>query len=371
MKFACEQSLINEALNIVSRAVPQKSPILSLEGVKLTLDKDSLELTGYDLEMGIKTKINVDSEDCGEFILNAKLFSEIIKKMPGGIIMVEINQELQTFIKGKNAEYNIIALSAEEYPSIPNCETSDKFSFSQPLLKNMIHQTIYAVSTMDNKPVLTGELFDIEDNIFNLAAIDGFRLAVRKETVQFNEKYNFVVKAKALSEVAKLLKDDDKDDKSELTIHISHKHIIFEIGEYMIISRLLEGEFHNYKGSIPEKHQTEIIINTKQISDCLERCSLLINEKTKGPVKCLFKDDTAKISCSTALGRLNEEFSVEIDGPSVEIGFNCKYLLEAIKATETDKVKLQFNGGLSPMKIVPLDGDDYVFLVLPVRLRND
>ncbi|MCL2054681.1 MAG: DNA polymerase III subunit beta [Oscillospiraceae bacterium] len=367
MKFVCEQSAIHEALSIVSRAVPAKSPISSLEGVKLLLNKDTLELTGYDLELGIKTKIKVESEDCGELILNAKLFCEIIRKMPCGNITVTVNDGMQTLIHCENAEYSVMALSTEEYPSIPDCEEGELLSFSQPLLKNMVNQTIYAVSVVDNKPILTGELFDIEDNIFNLVAIDGFRLAVRKESISNGNKFNFVVKAKALSEVAKLLKDDDK---SELTLHVSKKHVIFEIGEYMVISRILEGEFHNYKGSIPDKHQTEITLKTKSIIGSLERSSLLINEKAKGPVKCLFKDGTAKISCSTAVGKLNEEFPIEITGPAVEIGFNCRYLLEAFKASESDKVKMQLNGSLSPMKIVPVDGDDYVFLVLPVRLGN-
>jgi DNA polymerase-3 subunit beta len=168
--------------------------------------------------------------------------------------------------------------------------------------------------------------------------------------------------------VAKLLKESGEET---LNINVSQKHIVFEVGEYTFISRLLDGEFHNYKGSIPTQSQTEIIIETRLITDCLERCSLLINEKARAPVRCVFSDGYAKISCSTVTGKFNGEFPVDIEGAPVEIGFNCRYLLEAVRASQSDKVKMQLNGGLSPMKIVPLEGDDYLFLVLPVRLKND
>jgi DNA polymerase-3 subunit beta len=368
MKFICQQSELNEALNNVSRAVPQKSPIAALTGVKLSLDKTNLELTGYDLELGIQTSVTVSSEDRGEFILEAKLFCEIIRKMPFENIEIEIDDNMTVTIKGNKAEYKILAISAEEYPSIPDYESGDNFNLKQPLLKNMINQTIFAVAVNENKPILTGELFDIENKHFNLVAIDGFRLAVRSEEIDTEDHYHFVVKSKALSEVSKLLKDDDE---AEVGLHISKKHIVFEIGKYMVISRLLEGEFHNYKGSIPTNHSTEILLNTKDLIESLERCMLLINDKNKAPVKCIFNNGQVKISCSTAMGKLSDEFDIDLTGPMVEIGFNCRYLLDALKAAESDKVKLLLNGGLSPMKIMPVDGDAYTFLVLPIRLKTE
>ena len=368
MKFICKQSELNEALNNVSRAVPQKSPISALEGVKLFLGKGMLELTGYDLELGICTKIKAVSDDTGSCILNSKLFGEIVRKMPSEDIEIEINEDLSTIIRGDNAEYRIAAMSADEYPSIPDSDTGDNFTVSQGMLKNMIDQTIFAVAVVDSKPVLMGELFDIMDHNFNLVAIDGYRLAIRTETIESDNHYNFVVKAKALSEVSKLLEDEGD---STVTMHVSKKHITFEIGEYTVISRLLEGEFHNYKGSLPTSHQTEIVLSTKYLISSLERCLLLINEKTKAPVRCIFKDGKVKISCSTALGKLSDEFTADITGSSVEIGFNCRYLLDALKASESDKVKMELNGGLSPMKIIPLEGNAYTFLVLPMRIRNE
>ncbi len=368
MKFVCKQTELNEALANVSRAVPQKSPISALEGVKLHLENGTLELTGYDLELGILTKIEVQSDDVGECILNSKLFSDIVRKMPFETIEIEIDGNLSTTIKGENAEYKILAMSADEYPSIPDFDTGDDFTLPQPMLRNMIEQTIFAVAVVDNKPILMGELFDIMDKNFNLVAIDGFRLAVRSETVETDNHYNFVVKAKALSEVSKLLKDDGDDT---VTIHVSKKHITFEIGKYTVLSRLLEGEFHNYKASIPANHSTEIIVNTRNLIASLERCMLLINEKAKAPVKCIMGNGIIKISCSTALGKLDEELKADISGSQVTIGFNCRYLLDALKATESDQVRFLLNGGLSPMKIVPMEGNAYTFLVLPMRLKDE
>ncbi|MBQ8568062.1 MAG: DNA polymerase III subunit beta [Oscillospiraceae bacterium] len=372
MKFICSQTKLMEALNNVTRAVPPKSTIPALEGIKLMIDKNVLELTGYDLELGIQTKIEVSSDDYGEVIVNAKLFTEIVRKMDSDTITISIDDKLKMTISGATAEYNILALSADDYPALPDYDTGDSFNLPQSLLKNMINQTIFAVAVDDKKPVLMGELFDIQDGSFNLVAIDGYRLAVRHEKLDTDNRYNFVVKGKALQEVAKLLKDDDKsEEKHEVILHVSKRHVIFEVNGYMVISRLLEGDFHNYKASIPQNHTTEIVLKTKDIISSLERCSLLINEKMKAPVKCLFDAGQVKISCSTALGKLSDEFDVEISGNMVEIGFNCRYLLEAMKATESDKVKLYLNGGLAPMKVLPLEGDAYTFLVLPVRLKTE
>ncbi len=368
MKFKCSRTILTEALNNITRAVPQKSTIPALEGIKFVLDKGILELTGYDLELGIQTKINVESDDSGEFIISARLFAEIVRKMDSEVILVEVDDSMKAVISGESAEYNISAIAADEYPALPDCETGDSFTFSQPLLKNMINQTIYAVAYDDKKPILTGELFDISDGSFNLAAIDGYRLAVRHESVPSELKYSFVVKAKALGEISKLLKDEEN---TQAVIHVSRKHIIFDINGYMVISRLLEGDFYNYRAAIPAESNAEVTVKTRELIAALERCSLLISEKMKSPVKCIFDEGVIKISCSTALGKLSDEIPAEITGKRIEIGFNCRYLMEALKAAESDKVKMYLISGLKPMKIVPVDGDAFTFLVLPVRLKSE
>lgn len=368
MKLNCNRNILIEALNNVTRAVPQKSTIPALEGIKFELDKNTLLLTGYDLELGICRSINVESEDSGKFVISARLFTEIIRKMDSETVNINIDENLKVNITGEAAEYNISAFEADEYPDLPEYDTDESFTFPQHILKNMINQTSYAVAADDKKPILTGELFDIENGSFNMVAIDGYRLAVRHEIIQNDIKYNFVVKSKALNEMAKLLKDDETENA---VIHVSRKHIVFEINGYVVISRLLEGDFYNYKAAVPLSASTEIIIGTKELIGSLDRCSLLISEKMKAPVKCIFDEGMVKISCNTPLGKFSDEISAEITGKRVEIGFNCKYLSDAVKASESDKIKMMSNGGLSPMKIVPTEGDSFTFLVLPVRLKND
>lgn len=368
MIFTTSRNTLTEALNNITRAVPQKSTIPALEGIKFSLDKNILELTGYDLEMGIRTKIAAESEDKGDFVVNARFFSDMIRKMDSESVSVEIDESLKVTVKGDKAEYNILALPASDYPSLPEADAEDNFSFSQSILKNMINQTIYAVSIDENKPILTGELFDIENGEFNLVAIDGYRLAIRHEKIPVNDKYHFVVKSKTLNEISKLLQDDDK---SEAKIFVSKRHVIFEINGYTVISRLLEGDFHNYKSSVPKSSTTQIEVNVKDFISSLERCSLLINEKMRAPVRCVFDEGLIKINCRTGLGKFTDEIEASITGKRVEIGFNCRYLLDALKACDGDRIMMESNGGLTPMTLTPLDGDAYTFLVLPVRLKAE
>ncbi|MBQ4311206.1 MAG: DNA polymerase III subunit beta [Oscillospiraceae bacterium] len=390
MKFKCSRIVIMEALNNVSRAASQKSTIPALEGIKLFLNKDVLELTGYDMELGIQTSIGVESDDYGEIVVSSRLFCDIIRKMDNDTVTVEIDENMKTTIKGNAAEYNILAIPADEYPTLPEYDASDSFTLSQSMLKNMINQTIFAVAADEKKPILTGELFDIEKGEFNLVAIDGYRMAIRHEKLGNDDRYNFVVKAKALSEVAKLLNSEEKEEKKEnngdndtsaenktnknsnlVSVNVTKKHIIFSLNGYTVISRLLEGDFHNYRASLPKSHSTEVVINTRELLDSLDRCSLLINEKMKSPVRCLFDNGMLKINCSTALGKLSDEIKADISGNPLEIGFNCRYISEAVRAVGSDMVKLELSGGLAPMVIKPVQGDEFVFLVLPVRLKSE
>jgi DNA polymerase-3 subunit beta len=262
----------------------------------------------------------------------------------------------------------MFATSAEDYPELPEKDSEVKISVAQPILKEMINQTKFAVAVTDIKPILKGELFEIEDGSLTLAAIDGYRLAVRYEAVKYDEAIKFVVPSKTLTEVTGLLSDNDDDS---VNLYPSRKHIIFEIGGYMVYSRLLEGEFHPYKTAIPSSFNTEVIVDRKELISTLERAMLLINERTPAPVRCNFDNNTIKINCSTGLGKISDEMRADISGPAIEIGFKCKYLLDPLKVITEDKVKLQMGGSLLPMKIVPCEGDRYVYLVLPVRLPRD
>lgn len=367
MKFTCKKEDICSAISNVSKAVSPKSTITALEGIKLRLDMSVLELTGYDLEIGITTFIECDSSDSGEVVLNSRLFSEITRRMPSDLITYEIDDNLNMKIYGGNAEYQISAISAEEYPALPEIERENPISINQQILKSMIDQTNYATSTNDAKPILTGELFDIENSGINMVAIDGFRLAIRYEKINCTDKRYFVVPSKALMEASRLLKEDAEND---CEIFVNSKHILFDINGYRIFTRLLEGEFHNYKNSVPKEFKTEVIVKTGDIVHCLERCSLLLNEKNKAPVKCAFGDGQIKIACKTGIGRLDDSIEADINGESVLIGFNNKYLLDALRAADTDKVRIQMTGANRAVKIAPLQGDSFTFIVMPVQIKG-
>ena len=370
MKIICNKQALYEALVNVSKAAADKSTIPALEGVKIKLADSALTLTGYDLEIGINTTIPVISSDSGELIVNSRLFSDIIKKMPTEEIEINVSDNMSvTVTTGSGVpECTIPALSASEYPAIPELYEGDEIRLSQAVLKSLISETVFAVSTNDTKPILKGELFEISANKLNVVAIDGFRLAVRTESVKIDGDMKFIVPSKTLQEVSRLLKDEDD---LECGIRVTKKQVVFDFSGYTVFSRLLEGEFHNYKGSIPQNSVTEVIINKRELIDCLERASLLINERIKSPVRCLFDNGTLKVSCNTSIGKINDENPVEITGPKIEIGFNCKFLLDPLKVIKDDKIKLMMNGGNLPMKIVPLEGEEYTYLVLPVRLRTE
>lgn len=367
MKFTCRKEDICSAISNVSKAVSPKSTIAALEGIKVRLTENTLELTGYDLEIGITTYIECDSENSGEVVLNSRLFSEITRRMPSETITYDIDDNLNMKIYGGNAEYQISAISAEEYPALPEIERENPICINQQTLKSMINQTNYATSMNDAKPILTGELFDIEDGGINMVAIDGFRLAIRYEKISCDENHYFVVPSKALLEAARIIRDESESD---CEIYVNKKHILFDINGYRIFTRLLEGEFHNYKNSVPTEFKTEVTVKTSDITHCLERCSLLLNEKNKAPVRCIFENGEIKISCKTGIGRLDDSIPAEIDGERVVIGFNNKYLLDAFRAADSDKVRIQMTGANRAVKIVPFKGESFKFIVMPVQIKG-
>lgn len=373
MNFNCNKLELSEAITNVSKAVPSKSSIPQLEGIKLSLTGNDLTLTGYNLELGITTTVNVINNDSsnGEYIINARLFSDIVRKMPSDNINIIINKndDMKAHIKANNTNCKIAVLPAKDYPEFPDISTGDSVSIPQQLLKDMIHQTIYAVSVSDIKPVLTGELFDISNGNFNLVAVDGKRLAIRHENISCSDAFKFVVPAKTLDEVSKLLKDDAS--ATDCQIVNTSRHITFQIDKYKIISRLLEGEFHDYSRSVPTQFDTEVILKVKDLSDCLERCSLLINEKNRAPIKLNFQNDTLQIGCETPLGNIDEEISINMTGEPLLIGLNNKFLLDALRASDCDQVKLLMNSPVKPMVIVPMQSDSFTFLLMPIQLKGN
>ncbi len=366
MKISCKtQNLLNAVLN-VQHAVSSKSTLTILEGILIKTEPGQISLCGYDLETGITTKIDADIQEEGGIVLNARIFSDIIRSAPGKEICISVDDKLTTTINSESSKFSIIGISSDEFPELPTVDAQACVKINSNTLKSMIRQTIFAVADTDEKPVNTGVLFNIENSEITLVAVDGYRLAKRCEKIETKDtKMKFVVPGKTLSEVLKLIPDSDE----EVNISVGKKHIIFKTQDYCIISRLLEGEFLDYNSAIPSAFSTEMVVNTKAFIDSVERVSLVITDRLRSPVRCLFSGNQAKISCSTPIGRANDEFQISNSGQNLEIGFNNKYLLDALKNTDSDQIRIQVNGSLSPFKILPMNDESFVFLVLPVRLK--
>ena len=366
MKITCLRQLLVETVLNVQKAVSTKSCIPALEGVLIKTKENAVSLCGYDLELGVTTEIPATVDEPGQVVINAKLFADIIRKAPAETVTISVDQNLIATITSSTAEFSLVGISPEDYPEMPKLSDAESLTIDCLTLKGMIRQTLFATSETDVKPINTGTLFEVDEKELKLVSVDGYRLALRKEPIDLDKKLKFVVPGKTLGEILKLLPETED---TNIEISIGRKHIIFYIGNYCVISRLLEGEFLDYRTAIPATHATEVIVNTKTLIESIDRVSLVVTDRLKSPIRCLFADNSAKISCITTVGKANDELMVNMQGEPLEIGFNNKYLIDALKNSECDEVRIQFNGALSPMKIMPMNGDSFVFLVLPVRLK--
>ncbi len=367
MKFQCNKNDLCSAIAHVSKGVSQKSTISALEGICVQMEEGCIVLTGYDLEIGIRTKVPAICQDRFAFVLNARLFSEMTRRMTGEDVIFEIDETLNAKLTSDNTEYRISAMSAEEFPALPVVETSTKTAVPQHLLRSMIQQSSFAASVKEDKPILTGELFESGDNMLYIVAMDRYRLALRQEPVKELGGFRFVVPKKALSELIALLKDEAEQPCEFST---NGKHIVFSVNGFELFARLLEGQFHNFRSSIPADCKTEVIMSTKDMIGCAERCALLINEKNKAPMRCVFENGFMELTCKTGIGVINDRIPAEIRGEGLTIGFSNKYLLEALRACECDKIKIQMSGSNKVIKIMPPEGDSFVYLIMPIQLKN-
>lgn len=367
MKISCLRTDLAEAVSNVSRAVSTKATIPALEGVLIKAYDGKLNISGYNLEIGITTDIEATIQNEGEIVVSAKLFLDIVRKLPEEIVFIETDDRMITYITCGQVDYQIVGMSSVEYPDLPSFEQTDGITVNEKILRDMIRQTVYAVSENTAKPIYTGSLFEIENGIFKIVAVDGYRMAIRSENVDSESNTSFVVPGKTQQEVLKLLNEDEEN----VEIIIGMRHITFRVKNYRVISRLIEGTFLDYKTTIPKEEKTEVVINTRKIINAVERMSLLNNDRIQSPVRCKFSDDEIKLSCASAVGRANDVISVPVIGESVEIGFNNRYLLDALKNSDTDEIKLVLNGALAPMIVKPVKGDCFLSIVVPMRLANE
>lgn len=367
MKFSCEKALLQNAVSITSRAVAQKSSIPALEGLLLQVNS-TLMISGYNMQTGIRTGVSADITEPGTLVLNARLFGDIIRKMPDDIITISSDSKLVVHLTCGDANFDILGLSADDYPELPEVEDEYSVSLQQKTLRSMIEETLFAVSTNESRPVHTGSLFEINDQGLTVVSVDGFRLAIRKEPLEKIDGgfFSFVAPGSALGEVEKIC--GDIEDLVQITL--GKRHISFEIGETQLICRRLEGEFLDYKNSIPRKNPIVMVADTKAFIESIDRVSVVISEKLKSPVRCLFEQDRVILSAKTPNGEAKDVCRMSGDGTSLEIGFNNRYLMEAMRYAPADTVRIELNTGVSPAIIVPADGkENFLYMVLPVRLK--
>lgn len=367
MKFSCEKALLQAAISTTSRAVSPKSSIPALEGILLEAGSD-LRLTGYNLETGIRTIVPADIREEGTLVLGARLFGEIVRKLPDDIVTFQ-SENYMVNIKCGMSEFNILGTDPEEFPELPTVEYQNSLILPQSRLKAMISQTLFAVSDNESRPIHTGSLFEVDSEGLTIVSVDGYRLALRHESIykkEGAETFSFVVPGAALSEVEKICSDVDEP----ASVTQGARHVMFKVGDTMLVSRRLEGEFLAYRQAIPRNNTIHVEGDTRALLSSIDRVSLIISDKLKSPLRCVFDSNLLKISTKTAIGDAYDECPLSGDGGGLEIGFNNKYLMDALKAAPADKVRLELTTGVSPCVILPTEGEEnFLYMVLPVRLK--
>ena len=367
IKFSCEKVFLQNAIAVTSRAVAQKSSIPALEGLLIHADQQ-LTISGYNMQTGIRTNVFANVVEGGDIVLNARLFGDIIRRMPDDMITFTADEKMMVHVSCGDADFDILGLSAADYPELPEVEDEYAVSMKQSVLRRMIEEVAFAVSTNESRPVHTGALFEIENMCLNMVAVDGFRLAFRREKLEKLEggAFSFVCPGSALNEVKSICGDTE----DLVTVTLGKRHILFEIGDTQLICRRLEGEFLDYRNAIPRNNPISILVDTKAMLNSLDRVSVVISEKLKSPVHCIFDAGRVYLSAKTGNGEAKDICPVEGDGQGLEIGFNNRFFMDALRYAPAEKVKMELNTGISPCIMTPVEGEEnFLYMVLPVRLK--
>lgn len=366
MKFSCEKALLTAAVSTTSRAVAAKSSIPAMEGILIEADT-RLRLTGYNLETGIQATVPAEIKEPGSLVLSARLFGEIIRKMPDDVVIFTA-KDYMVNIKCGMSEFNILGTDPEEFPELPSVEQQNAVVLEQSVLRSMISQTLFAVSDNESRPIHTGSLFEVEDGQLTVVSVDGYRLALRREKLENtgkDESFSFVVPGSALSEVERICSGE-----GPVTVSQGARHIMFQAGQTVLVCRRLEGEFLPYRNAIPRNNKIHVECDAKALLSSIDRVSLIISEKLKSPLRCVFGDGMVSITTKTGIGDAADQCPITGDGQGLEIGFNNKYLMDALKAAPADRLRLEFTSGVAPCVILPAEGEEtFVYMVLPVRLK--
>ena len=371
MKFICEREKLLKAINSVVKGVASKTTMPILEGILIQTNDNEIKLTTYDLEIGIEYIIESTIEEQGSTVVNALMFSEIIRKLPDTEISITLNENNLLVIECEGSLYKLATKNPEEFPELPKINIENSIELDQKMLKSMVRKTIFAVSMEENRPVFTGCLFEIVNNKINVVAVDGFRLAWSSSFLEKQSNdFKAVIPGKTLNEVNKIVTDSFEPIK----IGVSKNQALFQMENCKIVTRLLDGEFLNYSSVIPKNWETRIRVNRRDLQECFERISLIsasIAEKEKKyPVKTKIEVGKITISCTNQTGDAKEELYLETQGKELEAGFNPKYFLDALKVIDDEEIFIDFGTSVSPSVIRPIENEDYTYMILPIRMKD-
>ncbi|WP_122644636.1 DNA polymerase III subunit beta [Luxibacter massiliensis] len=366
MKIICSKSNLVKGVSIVSKAVPSKTTMPILECILVDVSTDEIKLTANDMELGIETRIEGDIIERGIIALNAKIFSEIVRKLPDSEVTIETDENNQTLITCEKAKFNIAAQSGEDFSYLPAVEKEDYITVSEFTLKEVIRQTIFSIADNDTNKMMTGELFEIEDNMLKVVSLDGHRISIRK--IELKESYSpkkVIVPGKTLLEISKIIGGDSDAD---VDISFTKNHIVFEFDKTVVVSRLIEGEYFRIDQMLSSDYETKVKIHKKELLDCIDRATLLIKESEKKPIIIDIRDDSMELKIKSQIGSMDEEIFITKEGKDLLIGFNPKFLIDALRVIDDEEVDLYFMNAKAPCFIKD-ENQSYIYLILPVNFN--
>lgn len=367
MKIVCKKSNLLNGVQTVSKAVPNKTTMSILECILVEAAENEIKLTANDMELGIETVIEGNVVEPGTIALDAKIFFEIVRKLPDNDITIETDPSFKTMITCEKAKFNIIGKSGEDFSYLPEIERNDSLIISQFTLKEVIRQTIFSIADNENNKLMTGELFEIENDTLKVVSLDGHRISIRK--IGFKNSYDHkkvVVPGKTLNEVSKILSGDmDKD----VNIFFTDKHILFEFNNTLVVSRLIEGEYFKIDQMLSSDYETKIKMNKKDLLDCIDRATLLVKEGDKKPVIIDVKDTSMQLKMNSTVGSMDEDIDIEKEGKDLKIGFNPKFLIDALRVIEDEDILIYMVNPKAPCFIKD-EKESYIYMILPVNFIN-
>ncbi len=366
MIFSVERTKLLEAVLKLQSVVGSKSSMPVLEGILISAEQGKITLVAYNLEMGMKKEIYAKCDEEGDIVINARLLAEILRKMNGLQVEISADDRLNCNIKSGEATFDIMGMAATDFPEIPSVNDANSFMIEGKILNTLKKGTSFAAATTEgSKPILTGINISLFDGFIQFVAIDGYRLAIKKEKISIEKQMEFTVTSKAINEAVKLIEDETE----EVSINVGDRLISFSVNGYVFISRLLEGDFVNYQKTLPKDYKQKVTVNTRDLINTIERVSLLINESFTTPVRCYFNELNVIFTCATSQGRATETFNTKLEGENFEIGLNNHYLLDALKAIEDENINILFNGPNAGVLISPIDNDSFKYMIMPMRLK--